>query len=255
MIRSPFLLGVIGLALLGCGPLGSRFAVTPTSTPAPSTTPSPTQTPTQAPTPMATQTALPNTFFKENSDGSRTFVDVEYGYSITFPDGWLTFEFTEGEIAEVLAEVADLMPGLDRSVDLTSIVSEGMRLAALPLDPGYFEVATPPNINIIVTEWPANLSMEFVLSLNAQALPQIFESAEVLKVDQETNATGLEQGTITYTVEYLGAGGAAESLFGSAAIYHIGNFMVTVTGGVSGQLSSELEPVFQGVFEGVGIID
>ena len=242
-------LAVFGLSSLACQALSSLLPEpTPTPTDVPTRTPVPTQTPTPTPIPSATHTPAPHSFTQNNADGSQTFVDVENGYSITFPGGWNVFEFTESAIDTILDEVAELMPGLDDSVDLSGLISEGMRIAALPSDLDLMNAQTPANMNVVIVDWPANLSMDFVLNLNAQTLPQIFESAEVLSVDQTTNAMGMEQGSIAYIVELPEIG---DTLFGYAAIYRIGDSMVTVTGGVSADLQDELAPIFAQVFDSV----
>ena len=158
---------------------------------------------------------------------------------------------SEGDLKDMSELVDDLMPGISDSVDISQMLTEGMRIFAFPADVELLQADTPANMNIVILEWPANLSMEFMLTLNAQTLEQAFEDAQVLSIDHGTNASGLEQGSIAYVVNFPEVG----SVFGNAAIYRVGDYMVTVTGGVSEEYRDRLAPVFEGVFDSVRLLE
>lgn len=251
------LLGCVPL-LLGCGVLNSILpppTPTPTHTPTSTPTPLPSPTPTRTPSPTHTPTGQdvePNTRIEVETDGSRRFIDGDYGYTIRFPQQWLVLELTAGDFEQMFAEASDEVPELDQFEQLVAQLGPGARMYAMDLTAGHSQPDFQSNVNVLVAELPTSLSLEFLVTLNAQSLPQLLPGVEVLDSQVFTNAQQTELGLVTYTY-LLGEGGP--EVFIMAALLPSGDSIVTITAGSAAGLRSVMQPAFESIFDSVERIE
>ena len=129
---------------LSCTSVSQIFATetstptnTPTKTPTPTSTATATitltPTPTNTPTPTATATPLPDFEVEEHSDGSTDYVSNEYGFTLTFPDGWYLIPLTGDPSVDLTDAVADDLEekGLDVGEVFDMSYTDAFKLLAL----------------------------------------------------------------------------------------------------------------------------
>lgn len=238
--------------LLGCSLVNSVLPQpTPTPTHTPTATPLPSPTPTSTSTPSPTPPSLdpvPNTRIQVEPDGSRIFVDGDYGYAIRFPQQWLVLELSAGDFEQMFAAASDEVPELDQFERLVAQLGPGARMYALDLTEGHSQPDFQSNVSILVAELPSSLSLDFLVTLNAQSLPQLLPGVEVLDNRVFTNAQQTELGLLRYTY-LLGEGGP--EVFIMAALLPSGDSVVTITAGSPASLRSEMQPIFEAILDTV----
>lgn len=249
-----YLIGLLLAPLLfGCGVISSLLPE-PTTTPIPTDTPTPLPSPTATlavtPTTPATPTPALDTEVLENTDGTRTFIDHQYGYAISFPVGWLVLELGEGDFEELFAVGAEEFPQFEQFETLADQLGPGGRIVAANFGNVDVDAEFLSNVNVLVLEMPG-ISLEFLVEMNAQSVPQLLPGAEVIDTQVITNSLGTELGLISYN--YLLSDAGPEVYFLQAYLLIEGQ-MVAITGGTTVQLRQELQPVFEGILDSVELL-
>ncbi len=248
-----------GPFLVGCGVLDSlRPSPTPVPTPAPTATPVqlptalPTATPRPSPTPSATPT--PETNIQQDADGNQTFVDGKYGYSITLPADWIVLGLSEGDFEQIFAAAAEMVPDLAQLESMVNSVGPGGRMISIDPDPDHGAAGFTTNVNILAIEIPGDFSMDLMVRMNAQSLPQLLEGVEVTRSEVITNANDVELGLIAYNYSFNYTESTVE-LSILAALLQSGDTTLTITFGSAASVARTMEPIFNEILNSIQVFD
>lgn len=250
---------ICGPLLVGCGVLDSlRPAPTPVPTSAPTATPIrlPTALPTATPRPTPTPTATPppESDIQENPDGSQTFVDWRYGYSITLPADWIVLALSEGDFEQIFGAAAEMVPDLAQLESMVNSVGPGGRMISIDPDPDRSAEGFMTNVNILAIQIPGDFSMDLMVRMNAESLPQLLEGVEVTRSEVITNANDLELGLIAYNYSF----NYTESTVGAsiiAALLQRGDATLTITFGSAASVAGLMEPTFDQILDSIRVLE
>jgi hypothetical protein len=199
------LLVILLLGSLGCNSL-SRLVLAPTPTatatstrtPSPTRQPSPTARPTRTPTPLPTP--APGITLRTLPDGSVEFADLEIGYRLTFPTGWLVFSPEADELRGAAQQAAEEYPDLAPWLAMGSeIMAEGTRMMAiLPSqeDPSTFRIVSA---SLIAQPAARTLTFPNYVRSIAQGVRQI-PAAELLAWQMLDDLSGQPAGQIDVSI-------------------------------------------------------
>jgi hypothetical protein len=203
--RSGIFNAILTLAILSCSSLGnvsSLFAtVTPTPTntftPSPTLTPSPTSTSTQTPSPSPTP--LPSGVkADEQPDGTTLITDYDNHSQYILPESWKVAFTSQKDLQQAVQADAGSDPDLADMVEqYKNLDPDVFRLAALNVDPRYFDTAGAPTLltaNAYQDTIASTMPMSFV---TAMIEDNILADARNTSWDVTTNSNGVEVGIVT----------------------------------------------------------
>lgn len=204
-------------------------------------------------TPTTTSTPFPPTLesviksgLTENSDGSITYANMEFGYEMTFPENWVIIQLSESESAEIFSSIGEEIPEFEDILDLATLFSQGIHMIAYDIDPSHNSQQFFTNLNAISEDFGLGLSLEFVIDTNLQLLPQFLPGAKIINSFVDINPNDVEFGLIIYTMPQPGTDGSVEMQVNSV-LFISENNLLTLTLSSDSTLAAEVKGGFENI--------
>jgi hypothetical protein len=261
-VRFGIFILILTLASISCGVSNLPFLATETPTPTSTFTPAPTFTPspqpTSTPTDLPTPTPLPTgASSQEQDDGSTLFIDYDNQYQFVIPADWFVIPLSTGDIADILATLAEESPELSESAELFSqLDSDLIRVIALNDDPKYVsnEFASNLSVTALEDELMSSMPIDFVTGAVEEQLTQ--QGATLLSEHELSviNSNGVEIGSFSFEQAALTATGASIQIRSKTVIFQSNGKLVMMQLVTPVQFGDELLPKLDEIADSVKLL-
>lgn len=227
--------------------------------------PTPTQTNTATPAPTSTPTAIAatpatidsDTLLEENSDGSKSFIDLTGKYQLTIPTTWLPLRINGQEYldAGLLPEAAN--PAIQRSLNaINSQDADIFRLFMLDINEEHIDGGFVTNINLV---WDQQMEATFVTDSDIKAiaavLPNSLKNTEIVSPEVKTTKNEIPYGIITARTPALTQEGANIVIYQKLIYFDLPLGTLNITLSTTEKWRETIEPSFDAIVESFIVLE
>lgn len=256
-------LSILLLTSLACGvgDIPNLFATetpTPTATFTPTATSTPSPTPTATPTRTPTPTPLPTGVETETlADGSTLFTDYDNQFQLTLPKDWFVIPLSSGDMAELLAQMAEENPDLKETAEAFKALDPNLiRVVSIHKSSNYLFNGFSTNITVTAVEDQllSALPLEFVIGALEESMKQ--NGTIVLSSDSATteNANGVAHGSLDYQQRSPTATGAQIQVRSKLFVFQSAGKLIMVQLATPQQFAEELLPDLDAVVDTIELL-
>lgn len=253
---------ILALASISCGVSDLPFLATETPIPTSTFTPTPTSTPSPVPTSTPTDLPTPTPFptgalVEEQADDSTLFIDYDNLYQFVIPADWFVIPLSTGDIADILATLAEESPELSESAELFSqLDSDLIRVIALNNDPKYIANDFASNLSVTALEDKllSSMPIDFVTGAVEEQLAQ--QGATLLSEHElpVVNSNGVEIGAFSFEQSSLTATGASIQIRSRTIIFQSNGKLIMMQLVTPLQFGDELLPKLDEIADSVKLL-
>ena len=215
--------------------------------------PSSTSAPTATPIPPTLEPQI-ESGITENSDGSITYTNVEFGYEMIFSGNWAIIQLTESGSSEFFAAASEAIPEFEELFDYASLFTQGIHMMAFDFDPSHNTQSSQTSVNAISEELGMGFSLEFVFDTNLQVLPQILPGIDILGSFITTNSNDVDLGIIIYSLSQQ-INELQVDLLAQGIFFITAENLITLTLGTDVSLTALLKEDFESIVDSIKLID